>query len=365
VTCGVTLPIGHQWKEGSLTARIETAPEMEVMLEDSAHWVEELRAYHAICQCQVKNGPAAIVMERARVAHLSGVGIFYRCNAMEDTYVARIAWSRSRHLAHRLDRLDPLRSAVACPVCGARSRRVHSRYRRTPWDLLWGRWPVPLRVHARRFFCDVPTCVRRIFVEPFPRLLARYARQTERLRQALLELAHASNAETAARLACWLGYVTSPDTLIRRQRAEPIIMPSPRVVGVDEFALRRAATYATLVVDLERQQPVAVLEGRSAEPLSKWLQAHPSVTILVHDRAGVYALAGRQAAPDALQVADRFHLGRHVGDALKTLLHMHQWDQSSTETPWGTSLVVTAAPPAGATARHGKTPQPTPRRHTV
>jgi transposase len=145
-------------------------------------------------------------------------------------------------------------------------------------------------------------------VEPFPRLLARYARQMERLRQALLEPAHASHVETAARLACWLGYMTSPDTLIRRQRPEPIIAPSPRVVGVDEFALRRAATYATRVVGLQRQQPVAVLEGRTAERLSKWLQGHPPVTILVRDRAGAYALAGRQAAPKALQVADRFHL---------------------------------------------------------
>jgi transposase len=224
---------------------------------------------------------------------------------------------------------------------------------------------VQLVVHARRFFCDVPTCVRRIFVEPFPRILARYARQTERLRQMLLELAHASNAETAARLACWLGYVTSPDTLIRRQRAEPIIVPSPRVVGVDEFALRRGVTYATLVVDLERQQPVAVLDGRTAKPLIQWLQGHPAVTILVRDRADAYALAGRQAAPDALQVADRFHLVRNVSDALKALLHSRRWRQPIAATPPAVSLVASSAPRASATEGSGKTPQPTPRKHAV
>jgi transposase len=68
--------------------------------------------------------------------------------------------------------------------------------------------------------------------------------------------------------------------------------------------------------ELERHQPVAVLEGRTAEPLIQWLQAHPTVTILVRDRAEAYALAGRQAVPEAFQVADRLHLVRNVGDAL-------------------------------------------------
>jgi transposase len=192
---------------------------------------------------------------------------------LEPLGVAPATW-RITTIAAEQDRLvwhvEPVPRTVACPVCGTRSQRVHSRYDRNPWDLPWGRWPVPLVVHARRFFCDTSTCPRRSFVEPFLRVLARYARQTERLRQVLLELAHASSAARAARLARWLGYVTSPDMLIRCQRAEPITPPSPRVLGVDEFALRRGCTYGTLLVDRERQPPVAGLEGRTAEPLAKW-----------------------------------------------------------------------------------------------
>jgi transposase len=261
--------------------------------------------------------------------------------------------------------LEPMRAAVACPVCGTDSQRVHSRYRRRPWDMPWGRWPVQLAVHARRFFCDAPGCPRRIFVESFPGILAPYARQTERWRQALLELAHASSAEVAARVAWFLGYRASPDSLIRRQRAERFVSPSPRVLGVDEFALRRGLTYGTLLVDLEHRRPIAVLEGRTAEPLTKWLQAHPTVAFLVRDRAEAYAVAGRQAAPDALQVADRFHLIRNVSDALKTLLHAHRWRQPAAMVPPAVSPLVPSAPTVSSDAAPCKVPEPTPRKRAV
>jgi DNA-binding NarL/FixJ family response regulator len=187
----------------------------------------------------------------------------------------------------------------------------------------------------------------------------------ERLRHVLLELAYASNAEMAARLAHWLGYLTSPDTLLRSQRAEPIILPAPRVLGGDAFARRRGVTSATLLVDLERHQPVDVIEGRTAEPVSTWLQAHPTVTILVRDRAEAYAVAGRQAVPAAFQVADRFHLVRNVGDALKALLHSRRWQRPRIATPPELGLVTTSAPPASAAAAPGKPVQPTPRKRLV
>ncbi|MGH8056852.1 MAG: ISL3 family transposase, partial [Candidatus Entotheonellia bacterium] len=128
------------------------------------------------------------------------------------------------------------------------------------------------------------------------------------------------------------------------------------------FALRRGVTSATRLVDLERHQPIAVLEGRTAEPLAKWLQAHPSVTVLARDRADASARAGRQAAPAALQVADRFHLLRHVGGALKTLLHARRWRSPTPATP-------PEGEPRGALANDrtwpSKSPQPTPRKRAL
>ena len=98
-----------------------------------------------------------------------------------------------------------IRAWVSCPVCGGPSRRIHSRYRRRVMDLSWFSWPVQLIVRARRFFCDSPECGRRIFVEPFPKALGRYARQTQRTRDSLLELAHCSawNASPRFFLGSW------------------------------------------------------------------------------------------------------------------------------------------------------------------
>jgi transposase len=237
--------------------------------------------------------------------------------------IARMASEGDRVAVH----LEPMCTTVACPGCATPSRRVHRRYQRRPWDLPWGRWPVQLVVRARRCFCEAPTCLRRIVVESLPQVLVRYGHPTERWRQMLLALAHACGAEKGARLAGWLGYVARPDTRSRRQRQESFGFPTPRIVGGDAFARRRGCIDGTLLVDLERRQPIAVLEGRTAEPLIQWLRVHPAIAVLVCDRADAYALAGRVAAPDALQVADRLHLVRHVSDALNTLLHAHRGRQ--------------------------------------
>ena len=199
--------------------------------------------------------------------------------------------------------LMPVRAGVGCPLCRVCSRRIHSRYRRRALDLPWFSWPVQLIIQARRFFCDNPECERRIFVEPFPKALGRYARQTQRTKDSLLELSHCSSAEMAARVARLLGFVTSPDSLLRLQRLERFPAISPRVLGVDEFALRKGRTYGTLMVDLGRRVPVDIFEGIAAKDLTAWLQGHLQVEVLARDRAWAYWLTGHMALPQARQVA--------------------------------------------------------------
>jgi transposase len=86
---------------------------------------------------------------------------------------------------------------------------------------------------------------------------------------------------------------------------------------VDDFALRKRHTYGTILVDLERRQPVALLPERTAEPVAQWLREHPGVEVIARDRSSAYAEGARQGAPNATQVADRFHVLQNLREALE------------------------------------------------
>jgi transposase len=198
---------------------------------------------------------------------------------------------------------------ASCPGCALPSSAVHSRYQRHLTDLPWGLLAVRMQLFVRKFVCRNPNCVRRIFSERLPGLVATYARKTCRLVAALQAIGVALGGNAGARLAARLRLPTSPATLLRLVRAALVPRtPALQAVGVDEWAWRRGHRYGTILVDLVTHRVVDLLPERSAAMVAAWLARHPTITVVCRDRSPLYADGIRQGAPEAVQVVDRFHL---------------------------------------------------------
>jgi transposase len=215
---------------------------------------------------------------------------------------------------------------ASCPLCAQPAQKVHSLFARAAHDLpLLGR-PTLLRLTARRFFCPTADCPRRVFCERLPLLLAKNAQSTGRLIDTQRDIGLALGGQPGARLAAKLSMPTSPDTLLRRVKQMPPPMaaePARRVIGVDDWAIRKGNNYGTIIIDLERCEVVELLPGRDGVQLKTWLSQHPEVDVLSRDRASAFADAANEAAPQAQQVADRFHLFMNIRAALQRFLERY------------------------------------------
>lgn len=213
------------------------------------------------------------------------------------------------------------RPQAECPRCHRPSSRVHSYYTRTVADLPWHDVAVKLELRTRRLRCRNSLCTKRVFCERLPRVVAAYGRKTVRMEQALEFIGFLLGGEAGSRAALKLAMRTSPDTLLRRVRAavRPCA-PTPRALGVDDFAFRRGRRYGTILVDLEKRRVIDLLADREAATLAAWLKQHPGIEVVSRDRSPSYAAAITEAAPSAVQVADRFHLLMNVREAVEKVM---------------------------------------------
>lgn len=137
---------------------------------------------------------------------------------------------------------------------------------------------------------------------------------------------HRLGGRPAANLMGRLGMPVSDDTILRQLKRNapcPAQGDAIRVLGIDAWSWRRSSHFGTIMVDLERRSVVDVLDDRSVETVKDWLQKRPSIKIVSRDRCGLYAQAAREGAPQARQVADRFHLVQNLQSAIKAQMSLH------------------------------------------
>jgi len=210
-----------------------------------------------------------------------------------------------------------------CQICGHEMSGYHGTYMRTVQDLpIFGR-SVILEITAYEYNCTNESCEQKTFVDDFDEFLSRYSRMTTRCEEFVRILALETSCEGAAIICAKLGLKISGDTIIRMLKKMADDNPAPQcgdTIGVDDFAYRKGQTYCTVVCDWETRKPVAVLEGRDGESLRKWLEGNKHVKKVTRDRASAYAKVISEVLPDAMQIADRFHLYQNLLNAVKEAL---------------------------------------------
>ena len=263
--------------------------------------------------------------------------------------------------------------AVACPGCGTETARVHEYRERTVADVPADGRRVLVKVRVRRMRCPVTGCPRQTFREQVPGVLDRYQRRTTRLTARVSAVARELAGRASARLLPALGICVSRHTMLRvLLKVRLPALAVPRVLGIDDFALRRGSVYATVLIDAETGRRVDVVPGRTADVAEKWLRGHPGVEVVCRDGSGAYGEAVRRVLPGAVQVSDRWHLWHGLGEAVRKEVAAHSacWaraapavGQAGRDHPGALAAGPRAARPERGPARVRPPPEPLAQHH--
>lgn len=216
-------------------------------------------------------------------------------------------------------------AGASCPGCGVWSAQIHGSYLRFPVDVPSAGRSVVLQLRARRFICRNVACARLTFVEQIPGLTRRHGQRTEWFRSMLGAIGLALAGRAGSRLADIVGVPVSRSMVLRLVHTLPEPeAQAPRVVGGDEYATRKGRHYGTVLVDVETRRPVDLLPDRESSSLAAWPAQRPGVEVVCRGHAPFFAEGATAGAPQAVQVADRWHLWRNFSEASERSVTQHR-----------------------------------------
>ena len=205
-------------------------------------------------------------------------------------------------------KLKSITTTCTCPKCNTVSEHCHGTYKRKVQDLPILGKNVTLHIRAREYYCDNEDCEVSTIAETFNGFIHYYSRMTERLEDFLCSLALETSFEGSIRL------------LLKRYENQHSFQCGP-IIGVDDFATKKRHNYGTIIVDEATHKPVTILGGRDGKSLKEWLKNNKHIKVVTRDRASAYAKAISEELPDAMQVADRFHIHQNLLEAIKKSLN--------------------------------------------
>jgi len=227
--------------------------------------------------------------------------------------------------------LKTVNEEARCPECGEGSARVHSRcVREEVRDLPILGKGVQLSINARRFFCGNEECRTNVFTESMPYFIGSRWKWTRRCEELIVAVAMNTSCESAAKICTLMNIPVSGDTVIRMLLRHVVSAEyTGDSIGVDDWAMRKGHQYGTMICDMGSHKPLALLPGRDGDSLRKWLERNKQIKVVTRDRCGAYARAIRDVLPEAVQIADRFHLHHNlleaVHNAIKGILPEKVW----------------------------------------
>ena len=211
-----------------------------------------------------------------------------------------------------------------CPKCSTVSKHRHGTYERKIQDLPILGKSTYLLVNTYEYQCDNPACDVTTFAENINGFLNYYSRMTDRCADFICTLALETSCEGCARICRAMNLRTSGDSVIRLLVKRYSMQPEAEcgiIIGVDDFAFKKRHTYGTIIVDEATHHPVAILDGRDGNTLKEWLSKNKHVKAVTRDRASAYSSAITEILPDAMQIADRFHLHQNLLEAIKNTVN--------------------------------------------